>query len=545
MEAVVVQFVSLALLLSAPDALACGGFFCDPLQPVYQAGEEIVFAVDDQACTVEAHVAIQYEGASEDFAWIVPVAGEPDLFTSSSAIFQAIRGATDPVYQLTRETVGICEAATFANDFALAESGVGDEFSDGINVVSTSRVGPYDTVVLQALNSGVLLNWLQNEGYDLPDTLDTALQPYAASNQYFVALKLASGNDVGDLTPLGMRYAGCESSIPIQLTSIAATDDMPIDVYVLGDARAVPDNYLHITLNDAAIDWWTGGANFSSAISRAADEAGGQAFSTTFSGPLAGTGITVWEGSFSEATYASTDDAYAFLSELSSSGMPWSDELIAILSDLIPVPEELEDNGVTPAGFYACMDCWWVAPDLENWDSVIAAERIAAEVIPGLEAAQDTLDAHAHLTRLTTTMDADEMTHDPFFVFNRDLPQEVSNVRRATERVNCGLFEGQRGAERTLVLEDGRKIRLPSRRWVANNQTTEIDLIAELADPAAILIEDFGEEGVGEIIFDYREDAARDARRFARPGCACTSAPSPAALGLLGLLLPLVARRRR
>lgn len=537
--------LALAFALITPDAHACGGFFCDAAQPVYQAGEEIVFAIDDQACTVEAHVSIQYEGASEDFAWIVPVSGEPELFTSSSAIFQSIRTATDPIYQLSRETVGVCDVSLFANDFALAESAEDRGFDDGVSVLSASRVGPYDTVVLQALNSGVLLSWLQNEGYDLPDTLDTALQPYAASNQYFVALKLASGSDTGDLAPLGMRYEGCDASVPIQLTSIAATDDMPIDVYVLGDARAVPDNYLHVTLNEAAIDWWTGGANFSSVISRAADEAGGQAFSTTFTGPLAGTGIQVWRGSFTESRFASTTDAYWFTRELVSEGVPFTDELVGILSDLIPFPQELADGGVTEGSFYSCLDCWWVEPDLSAWDSAVAAQRIAEEVIPGLERAQAALDAHSHLTRLTTTMDADEMSVDPYFVFNRDLPQEITNVHGATERVNCGVFEGEFGAERTLVLEDGRKIRLPSRRWQGRQGTNEIELIAELGDPAAILIEDYGAEGLGEVIFDYREDALRDARRFDRPGCACTQAPGVGSLGLLGFLLPLVVRRRR
>ncbi|MCO4748083.1 MAG: DUF2330 domain-containing protein, partial [Proteobacteria bacterium] len=204
---------ALALLaaITPTDALACGGFFCDPQQPVYQAGEEIVFVVDEDACEVATHVSIQYEGAADDFAWIVPVSGVPELFPSSSALFSALRTPTDPNYQLSTEVVGACEIPMPSAEFDLA---AGVSMEDGVTVVSEERVGPYDTVVLQALNADVLLDWLQTEGYDLPSDLSTVLSPYVADNQHFIALKLASGQDTGDLTPLGMRYDACSASVP-------------------------------------------------------------------------------------------------------------------------------------------------------------------------------------------------------------------------------------------------------------------------------------------------------------------------------------------
>lgn len=530
-----------ALAALAPSqAFACGGFFCNPQSPVYQAGEEIVFAVDEDACTVSTHVSIQYEGAADDFAWIVPIAGEPDLFQSSSALFDALRGATDPSYQLNTDINGICELPTPNLALSMADGG---EFNDGVTVVREERVGPYETVVLRALSADVLLQWLQTEGYDLPSNLSDVLSPYVADNQYFVALKLASGKDSGDLAPLGMRYDGCSASVPLQLTSIAANADMPVDVYVLGESRAVPDNYMHVTLNDASIDWWTGGANFPQALSTAADEAGGQAFSTTFSGSLEVAEIEVYADTFDESEYAALTDAEVFINRLFEDELLLSAELVSVLMDFIPVPAELEDQGVTSAMYYSCLGCYG-APDTSNFDPQLLAARIASDVIPGLVEAQAALDAHPHLTRLTTTMDPEEMTVDPIFVLNADLPQQVSNVRTAVQKVNCAVLEGQFGAERTLKLDDGRSIKLPSLRWLNAHDTTEIEVIEELTTPAAILIEDFGAEGMGEIVFDYRDQAAIDARRFGRPGCACTTAPSPISLLGLGLLLPVFMRRR-
>ena len=59
--------------------------------------------------------------------------------------------------------------------------------------------------------------------------------------------------------------------------------DRLIDVYMIGESRAVPENYLHATVNDAALDWFgdVPGSNHFDVLSRAVDEAGGQAFVTT------------------------------------------------------------------------------------------------------------------------------------------------------------------------------------------------------------------------------------------------------------------------
>ena len=67
----------IALIATTPAADACGGFFCNRTDPVDQSGEDILFSVDKDSDTTTAHIQIAYEGAAEDFAWIVPVAHAP------------------------------------------------------------------------------------------------------------------------------------------------------------------------------------------------------------------------------------------------------------------------------------------------------------------------------------------------------------------------------------------------------------------------------------------------------------------------------------
>src|SRR6185295_3659225 len=105
----------------------------------------------------------------------------------------------------------------------------------GVDVVATQNIGPFETVTIHATTSDELLNWLQDNGYQLPDSLDPVLSPYVTDGAYFVALRLQKDQDVGALQPIALRYPGDGASIPIQLTSIAATEDMRLHVYILGE----------------------------------------------------------------------------------------------------------------------------------------------------------------------------------------------------------------------------------------------------------------------------------------------------------------------
>ncbi len=85
-------------LLAAPAAIACGGLFCSvpqgpvPPQPIDQNAERIIFDVGDGEVTT--HVQIQYAGAADAFAWIVPVSAVPTVEESSSALFDQLEQAT-------------------------------------------------------------------------------------------------------------------------------------------------------------------------------------------------------------------------------------------------------------------------------------------------------------------------------------------------------------------------------------------------------------------------------------------------------------------
>ena len=93
--------------LTTTDAYACGGFFCNVANPVDQAGEEILFAVD--GTDVTAHIRIMYQGDAADFSWVLPVPSLPTFGVGSDTVFDALKRQTDPRFEIAWDTSGDCQ----------------------------------------------------------------------------------------------------------------------------------------------------------------------------------------------------------------------------------------------------------------------------------------------------------------------------------------------------------------------------------------------------------------------------------------------------
>ncbi len=379
----------------------------------------------------------------------------PELFTSNDALFTVLANGTVPAFTLLQEDFGSCDIEIGMSDEILTPNlaGAEDYQPGGVNVIASATVGPYETVVLQATGADYLVDWLDDQGFAVPSDIGPVLAPYLADHQYFVALKLASDKDAGDLAPLGMTYCGGAASIPIQLTSIAAVDDLPIEAFVLGPSRAVPDNYLHVRINEAAIDWYAGGTNYRDVVMRAADEAGGQAFATDFSGGTSMFAGRVWNDTMLDLdSLRNAQSSIEWLENILFSGLPSSSQLTALVTEWAPAP-----IGVDQAAFLQCPSCYdYLASG--PFDAMAATDALETEIVDVLDEAQALIDRSPHLTRLFTTMDPSEMTVDPQFVFNRDIEQQLAFTHTATNERHCGLFEGFENSERVLRLEDGRSI---------------------------------------------------------------------------------------
>jgi len=573
--------VAVAAAWLAPGAaLACGGFFCDrpaaanPVPVIAQAAENVLFALDRDPVTgagiVEAHIQIKYTGAADQFSWIVPLTSMPALSVGSDVLFQVLEPVTRPSFTTSFVVDGTCNMPSSGGGFgcgAAAEdtAGVnpprGDDGMHGsapaIDVSFQGNIGPYETVVVRSDDATALEAWLNEHNYFVSPQASQIIQQYVATQSYFVALRLQSGRGVDEIQPLVVKLTAEEGCLPLQLTAIATTPDLRINVWVLGSGRAVPINYDELTLDYAKLDWFGNGANYDRLVSDAANEAGGNAFLVEYAQPAGFLASRFAIRTDAAATLAAQSFPSAFVNVLTSLGLPLSGRVIEILRQYRPEPASLLAQGVTEAQYYNPQLGYLNAGPIGQFDAAAAAAQIEAEVLAPARSFQPLFASHGYLTRLATFISADEMTKDPLFVTNPTLPP-VSNQHTATAHVLCSDEFDMCGAPVRLDLPDGG----PSVRYRAINGgacasgsrafdrgTLDTDL------PAAERVYLRDATGPGTLLVDQTAEIAKVLR--AHDGTVSTgggggcSIPrrarlsAPGALVLVGAMIAARLRRRR
>ena len=448
-----------AQLAPAPEARACGCLVMpDPSQPIVQAGERIVFAVKNSIVT--AQIQIKYQGDPKDFGWLLPLPSLPTLELGSDELFSQLEAKTAPQFFLKTMFASNCGSSGgvglgCASDGVAsiraptANGGAADMGQAHSALVVQDSIGPYYLGVLKADNKDEMLNWLTANHYLVPAGTDAVVAPYIHSGAYFLALKLKSGKSNGDIQPVVVHYASDLPMIPIVLTSVGATPNMGIEVFVLGAGRAIPRNYNHTVLNDAALDWNNFGQSYASLVNAAVLEAPKHhTFITEFAGStVVMQNVLDPQGRFGDPSVLKTiTDAEQYADYLRDHDFkyPFSGPLAAVLQAYLPEPAGFVDAGISPSQFYGTLDQqlrWWRETKHQPPLAVDAAKLTddiwARVVTPTLAAGALFIPVNfPFMTRLFTTLSPADMTEDPVFSFNPALPN-VSNVHTATMQLDC------------------------------------------------------------------------------------------------------------
>jgi hypothetical protein len=250
-----------------------------------------------------------------------------------------------------------------------------------------------------------------------------------------------------------LTYEGTEASIPVKLTAVAANDDMGVLTWMLGESRAVPANYLSLELNEARINWFNAASTYNAVVIEAADDAGGQGFVTEFAGSTSAFASQVWTQGDEQTWSSFSSQVYGSFGELFNQAYNiygfW-DGFWDATRNAVTLPA-----GLAFEDFKLCPDCY--AADITFAPSTFLAE-LDTNVIQPVKLVQDLVDAHPTLTRLYTTLSAEEMTLDPIFTFNADL-EDVSNLHTAERVIECSPDVFQSEAPWRIELQNGDVVR--------------------------------------------------------------------------------------
>jgi MYXO-CTERM domain-containing protein len=280
-----------ATFVATPTAEACGGFFCGN-QPVDQQAERILFAVDEAAGTTTMIVEIRYNGAAEDFAWLLPLGALPDaesLDTFPQAALTALDANTGPQFAFPDDPE--CYES-WGLDAAASGPPRAGGMEGGVDVLIRQAVGPFDLAVIESPDPSALVTWLRDNGFRVTSAMEPYIGLYTTEGNKILALRLQPGRDVADIEPIKIVLPGQAPTIPIRLTAVAAEPEMGIATFVLGDRRFGPaGEWTDVEIDDSDIVWrpytWPMETNWTALVARAVDEVDGRGVVTEFAGATA------------------------------------------------------------------------------------------------------------------------------------------------------------------------------------------------------------------------------------------------------------------
>lgn len=548
------------VVLSSSSAEACGCFAPpSPAEPVIQAGERILFAVDEGK--VIAHIQIQYSGQAKDFGWLVPLPSVPVVKVGTNELFTALLETTAPSYTVrqTFSRLGCGSGSPLAfgcGAYApVANRGVGGgpelEPVKPTPVVVRDSVGAFEYAVLKADDRTEMFTWLSDNRFFVPAGTQDAVGPYVHPGAYFLALKLKATATTGDITPIVLEYPAALPMIPLILTSVGATPDMGVQVWLLGSGRAIPRNFHHVVPNEAQLDRVAtdGYAKLlRAAIASAPNKHG---FVTEYAGPSAlMVGQVVPAPRFgTEEALASNTTPDSFVRALTNGGFVDGTTRafpVVVRQELLkafPYPPGFAAEGVTEQQFLDAIDFYlgtyrqqhpeqFGANYTVAFDPVVLARAIFEQHVKPMRELEALFTRFPKLTRMVTILSPEDMTKDPVFSFSATLP-DVKRDHETISEAGCG--------NPVVTTDEG-----------IHFETTSFDGSPGIQTAPALRIETLSEEGPPTVVTDNRDAIQQALTPNAPPSGAaqqpatssgCSVAVDPALLGLALVLRSL--RRRR
>ena len=199
-----------------------GGFAGDP---VAITEERALVVFDGSRETIVMRFTLPSGARPGDSAWIMPVPARPSVELADGAVFGRIDDATGPE-RVTEERYHL--GFEPSDDDETAGRGpigtgapAGGAPADSVEVLERRRLGSYEISTLAADDRGALLDWLEDNCYELPPDLAGGVDFYIGKGWIFTAAKVvapAGADGPAALEPISVSFAAREPVYPVYLT---------------------------------------------------------------------------------------------------------------------------------------------------------------------------------------------------------------------------------------------------------------------------------------------------------------------------------------
>jgi len=259
----------LATVLTAaaaqPAAAFCGFYVGGAGAQMFNNATEVVLM--RHGTTTILSMENNYQGPPEGFALVVPVpvvVKEQNVRTLDRALFEKIDtlGAprlveyweNDPCAPAYYEEDMLYPSAVMADSSEDEDDGGGaDDYH--VTIEAQFAVAEYDIVVLSATESTGLNRWLVDHRYQIPADAEPLLRPYVeAGTKFFIAkvdpTKVTFKDGMATLSPLRVAYDATDFSLPIRLglANSSGTQDLIVNILAPNNTRYEVANYPNVTI---------------------------------------------------------------------------------------------------------------------------------------------------------------------------------------------------------------------------------------------------------------------------------------------------------
>lgn len=184
-----------------------------------------------------------YHGPSAEFAWLVPVPTVPsEVFEAEPRFVDSVLRHTSPAVVTTLEGVVSPRAGAAPATKSKAEpTGAAEEAgAPAVTVHARLIAGDYDAAVLSAANGEALYDWLDENGFAVPQEAVKSIEQYTERGFGFVAVKLLEGlaearPTLTDVPPLGIRFAAERLFYPLAISRLSAREWTSLALCVIAD----------------------------------------------------------------------------------------------------------------------------------------------------------------------------------------------------------------------------------------------------------------------------------------------------------------------
>lgn len=244
------------LALAAPYVHAfCGTFVGSAEDPPQNEASEvaIVRAGDTTTLTVSNDV----HGDTSKFAMVIPVPEvlpEEAIHVVAPEVFTTLEGYSTP----RLVSYSCADFETDADTDSDVDSDVDYDTADtgGVEVEANYVVGEYDVTILSATESNALVDWLQRNGYQVPDASASLLGEYIDGGAYFFAAQVREDAGIEDgatLSPLQFTYTAPMLGLPIRIGTLNSPGSQDLRVYAINaweEGRVGIANYDEVVIED-------------------------------------------------------------------------------------------------------------------------------------------------------------------------------------------------------------------------------------------------------------------------------------------------------